>query len=51
MNVPNQDKFPGKLSFSIGKPERSLGRNKAPEHPNQPSNDDNDDDEVIFVPC
>lgn len=51
MNVPNQDKFSGKLSFSIGKPERSLGRNKAHEHPNQPSNDkDDDDDEVIFVP-
>ncbi|XP_066907915.1 uncharacterized protein CG7065 [Halyomorpha halys] len=51
-HVANQDKFSGKLSFSIGKPERSLGRNKAPDHPNQQPHDDNkdDDDEVIFVP-
>ncbi|CAH1402686.1 unnamed protein product, partial [Nezara viridula] len=50
-NVPIQDKFSGKLSFSIGKPERSLGRNKSSEHPNQqPIDDKDDDDEVIFVP-
>ncbi|XP_014285651.1 uncharacterized protein CG7065 isoform X2 [Halyomorpha halys] len=49
-NVPNQDKYYGKLSFSIGKPERSLGRKKATEQPNKQLNNNKNDDEVKFDP-